>query len=321
VSGRLRMVTTIAFACATCATIAAVMASPSASASRAASRTDNGVSSPVNPATGAHRRTAIRDARQLLAGVVAPPGAVVQSSSTGIGPHTHLLTGALDSAAARRSWTVGEDASAVLSFVTAHLPPGSKVEGTGSGGPPAFQSVIRAWPSVSGVLGARWLQLQVTSLGSGRTLLSAAAQSQWIVARSASGRIPAGVRDIDVTNGVPGERPFLSRSVTNYQRVRALIRLFDSLALVQPVAINCPAESGKEAVVTITFKRGTTNRPVARARVSSKANFNWPASTAGWACLPVSLDILGRRRPALAGNLIGPMQRVLAVKLAASALG
>jgi hypothetical protein len=274
----------------------------------------------VNTATRAHRRTAIQDASQLLASVVAPPGAVVRSSSTGVGPHTSLLTTALDSAVARRSWTEGEDASAVLSFVTAHLPPGSKVESTGSGGPPPSQFVIRAWPSVAGVLGVRWLDLQVTSLATGGTLLSAIAQSQWIVARSASERIPAGVRQIDVTSGVPGEPPFLSRNVTNNQRVRALIRLVDSLPLVQPVVINCPNESEKQAVVTVTFKRGATSRPVARARVSSTANLRWPASTPGWACFPVSLNILGRRRPELAGDLIGPMQRVLGVKLAAPAL-
>jgi hypothetical protein len=315
------MVATLAAACAICATIAAVMASAGASAPRSGTQEQRGVTAPANLATGVHRRASIRDARQLLAGVLTPPGAVVSSSSTGVGPHASLLTGALDSAVARRSWTVGEDASAVLSFVTKHLPPGSKVQSTGDGGSPPSQSVIRTWPPVAGVLGGRWLQLQVTSLKSGRTLLSAVAQSQWIVARSASERIPVGVRQIDVTSGVPGERPFLFRRVTEGQRVQALIRLFDARPLVQPVAINCPGESVNQAVVTVTFQRGATSRPVASARVSPTANFGWPAITAGWACVPVSLDILGRRRPALAGNVIGPMQRILGVKLAAHSRG
>src|SRR6201999_69856 len=106
-----------------------------------------------------------RDARRLLAGVVVPSGAVVRSSSSGIGPHTLLLTSVLNSAIERSSWTVPEDSSAVLSFVTAHLPRGSKIESTGSGGPQPSRSETRAWPSVPSVLGVRWLQIQVTSTG------------------------------------------------------------------------------------------------------------------------------------------------------------
>jgi hypothetical protein len=270
----------------------------------------------IDPATRAHRRAAIRDARHLLAGVVAPPGAVEKSSGTGVGPSAHLITEALDSAVARRSWTVAEDLSSVLSFVTSHLPPGSRPDGTEGGSSPPSLAVIRTWPPIAGVLGGRWLQIQATSLSTNRTLLSVVAQSEWIAVRPASERIPAGVRVIDITSGVPGKRPFLSRTVTSQEHVRFLIHLFDFLPIVQPGVINCPEESTNQPVVTVTFRDGKASQPAARARVSSAANVRWPETSGAWACLAVQFTVLGGRQPALAGNVIGPLQRLLNVNLA-----
>ncbi len=265
----------------------------------------------MNAETEAHRRAAIRDAEHLLAGVVAPPGAVERSSSSGVGPAAHLITEALDSAVSRRSWTVAENDSSVLSFVTSHLPAGSKLEGTGNGGSPPSVEVIRGWPPITGVLGVRWLQIQVTPLSGNRTRLSAVAQSQWIVARSTSERIPDGVREIEVTSGVAGEPPSLSRTLNDQQKVRSVIKLFDSLPPVQPVAVNCPAESPNQPVVTVTFRRRITGRPAATARVSSAANLHVPAIDGVWACSATQLNILGRRQPALAGNVIRPLEGLL----------
>lgn len=306
VLARLRIAAAAVVGCAVCAAIVTVVASPATATAKRQ----------INAATSAHRRAAIRDASHLLAGVVAPPGAVKQSSSTGVGPHTRLLDEAFDSAVARARWTVPENFSSVLSFVTAHLPTGSRPDGTFSGSNPTLLGFTRKWPPVDGVIGDRLLQIQVTAVGSNQTLLSAVAQSQWIVARSESERIPAGVREINVTSGMPGKHPFLSRAVTDREHVRALIKLFDSLPVVQPGVINCPTELADQPVVTVTFKRASTSRPAARAQVSSAANLPWPAATAGWACFAVDFSVLGRRQPALSGNVIGPLQRMLGVNLA-----
>jgi hypothetical protein len=270
----------------------------------------------VSASTRAHRRAAIADARRLLAGVVAPSGAVVRSSSSGIGPHTLLLTSVLNSAIDRRSWTVPEDSSAVLAFVTAHLPPGSKVESSGSGGPQPSQFVTHAWPAVPGVLGVRWVQIQVTATSTDQTLLSAVAQSQWIVTRSAAQRIGPGVRAITITSRVPRKPPFLTVTLTDRRHVRALVTLLNSLPLIQPAEINCPAERTDQPIVTVTFTRTAGGRPPARAQVSSAANASWPPTTAGWECFATGLRLGDGRRAALAGNVIGPLQRMLGVSLA-----
>ena len=270
----------------------------------------------VVPTTASNRRAAVRDAKELLLGVLPPAGAALQSSGTGIGPHAPLLTAVFASAVAYSTWVVPDDAASVLSFVEAHLPAGSKVVSTGYGGPnPSSQSVIRSWPPVDGVLDLRWLEVDVTSRASGGTLLHAQSQSQWIVRRPLGEKIPAGVREVDVTSGWAGKPPLLSRRVTNRAKVRSLVALFDSLGILQPGAINCPADTSSPIVV-VRFRAGAMNRLVARASVSSAAGPSWPANAPGWACFPVTFSVLGHDWSPLAGNVITPMERLLHVKLA-----
>jgi hypothetical protein len=267
------------------------------------------------PTTASNRRIAINDASQLLAGVVAPGGAVRQSSGTGIGAHAPLVTEALASAIAYSSWTVPDDPSSVLSFVEAHLPPGSSVVSTGSGGPnPMSQSVIRSWPPIQGVLDVRWLEIEVTSTAGGGTLLYAESQSQWVVTRPVSEQIPPGVGEVDVTSAWPGKPPFVSRSVTGAAKVRALVTLFDSLGIGQPDVISCPSYVPRPGVV-VAFRARGSGRLLARAHVSSVARFRWPADVPGWGCFPISFNVRGRNRPELVGNVITPIEGLLHIKL------
>lgn len=296
--------------------IVCLIAAAAASSSTGATRPKAGP--PPQPVTtAANRQAAIRDAAKLLSGVVAPPAATVQSSSTSVGPHGRLtlITTAFDSAVDRRTWTVPENYAKVLPFVLAHLPPGSEPYEKGGGGPPPSLSVIRAWPPIASQLGARLLSLQVTETGPNQTLLSAVAQSQWLVVRPASEQVPAGVRRLTVTSGVPGTRPLVSRTVTNRREIQTLVALFDSLPIVQPSAISCPGLFANTPVVTVTFKHSATGPALARARVLATAPHNLPATDAVWACFPVDFSVMGHRRAALAGDVLGPIQRLLHVRL------
>jgi hypothetical protein len=311
--------TVLLFICAdgVTAAVATAMISPTAgSMSPAIGVVATGRSHGILPTTASNRRAAVRDAKGLLAGVAPPAGAVLQSSGTKIGPHAPLLTTAFASAVAYSTWTVPEDPASVLSFVETHLPSGSKVVSTGSGGPnPSTQSVIRSWPPVDGVLDVRWLEIDVTSASSGGTQLHAESQSQWVVTRPSGEQIPAGVREVDVTSGWPGKPPFVSRQVTNRADVRRLVRLFRSLEIVQPGAINCPAFSPNPAAVVIDFRSGATKQVVADASVSPEASFSWPPNVPGWACFPVAFTVRGRKWNPLSGNVITPIERLLRVNL------
>jgi hypothetical protein len=174
--------------------------------------------------------------------------------------------------------------------------------------------VIRSWPPVAGVLDIRWLEIAVTAQANGGTRLYAQSQSQWVVARPKGEHIPAGVREVDITDGWPGKEPLESRRVTGRASVRKLVTLFNSLEIVQPVAINCPAYTAVP-VIEIGFLAGGTGRLVAEAKVSSVANFSWPASTPGWACFSIAFNAGGRNWTPLAGNVITPIERLLHLKL------
>jgi hypothetical protein len=249
---------------------------------------------------------------------VPPVGALRGSSGAMTGAHAPLLTSATASAAAYRSWTVQETPQTVLAFVEAHLPSGSRLVSTGSGGPPFSESITRAWPPVSGVLGIRWLELLVTALRQGGTRLYAESQSQWEVVRPRDDRIVGSVHQIDITENWAGKSPFLVRYVSARRDLRTLTRLFNSLGVVQPGSINCPDET-ISPIVTLRFRASPTSAPIAQASVSSTAVYHWPASLPGSACYPIRLVIQGQRaEPQLVGNVITPIDRLLHLHLARS---
>lgn len=314
----LRIFLALTCAAGVSAAVAAAMSTPtSGSRGRPVARVASGRHHRIAPTTASNKRAAVRDAKTLLAGVVPPPGAALRSSGTGTGPRASLLTTASDSAVAFSTWTVPEDPASVLSFVEAHLPAGSKVVSTGYSGPnPVSQSVIRSWPPVDDVLDVRWLEIGVTSLASGGTQLHAESQSQWVVTRPSGEHIPSGVREVDVTSSFPGKTPFASRQVTNRSQVRRLVRLFDSLEIIQPGVINCPSFSANPPAVVIDFRSGARGRLLAYASVSSVANFSWAANVPGWECFPISFTVGGRSWNPLSGNVITPIERLLHVNLA-----
>jgi hypothetical protein len=226
----------------------------------------------------------------------------------------HVITGAMASAVAYRTWTVAEDPASVLADMQAQLPAGSKIFSTGSGGPTFSESVIRSWPSVAGVLDSRLLELQVTERPDGKTTLSAVAQSQWVVVRPQGDQIPSTVRDVAITDGWPGKAPFFSRDITSRARVAKLVALFNSLGIVQPVTVNCPAET-ITPTVSIRFLTSPPATPVAAASVSAASNYSFSPSEPGAGCFAIAFSVHGHRGPALVGNVITTLQQMLHVKL------
>jgi hypothetical protein len=226
-----------------------------------------------------------------------------------------VLTTVFASALASERWSVPGEPDAVLSYVESHLPPGSTLMSIGSGGPhPSFQSVIRSWSPVSGILGVRLLEILVAGQSAGGTILSAESQSQWIVTRSARERVPAGVTEVDVRRGLPGKPPQLSRRVTARGTVSRLVALFDSLGIAQPGVISCPGEPVDEPLVTVAF-RAAIGRVLASATVDAAADFSWPDSVPGWACFSIGFVAGGHRFDPLIGNVISPIDHLLHVRL------
>jgi hypothetical protein len=125
---------------------------------------------------------------------------------------------------------------------------------------------------------------------------------------------PAGVTEVDVTEGLPGHPLQLSRTVTAPANVHRLVALFNSLGIVQPVAINCPAGTA-EPIVTVTFRSRPNGWALAAATVDSIADFSWPVSLPGWACYSIGFTVARHTSDSLIGNVIMPLDHALHVRL------
>lgn len=265
------------------------------------------------------RAAAVHDAARLLSRLVLPPGADTSArepahdggvlANPGSRPATPNL---IDR---RGFWTVPGQPQIALGFIEAHRPAGSKLVETGSGGgggKPTSWLAAFSWPPVAGVLGTRWLVVEVVGLPGGATGLRADAQVVWVSSRPASEQIPRGARVLDVSVARPGAKPLLSITVTSRGKVRAVVAMVDELPMVQPGAISCPAELTGVPVVTFTFRARRGGSALARA--SELADVTQPAT----ACDAMTFTIRGHAEPSLlAGRaFLRSAQAVLGVTLA-----
>lgn len=265
-------------------------------------------------ASAANRTAARRDADSRLAKVVLPPGATrltsEPSGDNGYLKPQPVLEGDMANVVASQWWQVPATPSEVTEFVKAHPPAGARQSGTSTtqnGNGASAVSVSFRWPPVPGVLGDRMLTLTATMLRSGDSGVLLESQSDWVVLRASSERIPAAVRRIQVTSAVLGRRvPSIAFSVTRRSWIRATLRLINSMPVAQPVTYVCPAETDPR-VITMTFQRANG------AALAVLTYMDWrPWLSPSIACKTVGLTIAGRRqRPLLGGNFLLTLTKLL----------
>jgi hypothetical protein len=197
-----------------------------------------------------------------------------------------------------------------LRYVVAHLHPGSKIQSTGSGD--GDESQIRSWPPVKGVLDGRWLQLQAYS-NAGHTYLTARAQSEWVITRDSSERISSNVTKITITVINGNGRKVHQLTITKPRTVRDVVRLYNSLGVIQPATImGCPGEPG--GTLALKFYNSPTDE-IATASSPADANPPWPTSAAAWACFPIKITLTEHSAPSLSGNVITPLAKLVHTRL------
>jgi hypothetical protein len=272
--------------------------------------------SPARPTTASNRQLAIKDARRTLDEVVAPAGAKLISSgaASGHGAWNRLIIEAFDSAIAYRTWTVPGDISSVMSAVRSHLPKGLTLTGIVKGSPPQ-ESMVYSRPPVNGKLGVRYLEILVSRKSASSVTLLAQAQSQYIVTRTAAQLVPASARVVDLVSQSTEGQTIVSRVVTKSGQVNALVRLFNSVPGEQPgIGTSCPALTA-EPMVTVVFRQARGAPVLAGARGDADANFSWPNGGNGWSCYATNFGVRGHPAQSLAGNIDGPIQRILDLSL------
>jgi hypothetical protein len=167
------------------------------------------------------------------------------------------------------------------------------------------------WSPVPGILGYREVQVTVTALPGAVTGVLAESQSDWIVPRPHSERIPPTVRQIVITSRKPGHRPTSTR-VTDRRKVSQVVAVFNAMPIVQPIIFSCPLLLTGSPVVTFTFRTRPSGRTTAHASFTE-----FPHLGAGSGpCNPVELRIHGRPQdPLTGGHFVSRLEKILGVDL------
>lgn len=253
------------------------------------------------------------DAAALVAAVQLPPGATVSSGEPAgdnglLRAGSQALEGDAAHALAHRWWVVDEPSDQVLDYVGAHAPQGTKQNGSGfSNGPQgSTKSDMFEAPAIPGKLGERMMWVTVAALQDGQTGVLAQAQSDYIVPRPSSERVPAGASILTIARTrttANGRRTFHTHLATIQLTRRATIqrvtRLIDSLQIAQPVTINCPALIFPATSYTLSWRRSAAGRPLARAQF---VVFHDGTQMVGSQCDTIGFSIRGHRRDALTGT-------------------
>lgn len=260
------------------------------------------------PTTAANRRLAQVDAQRLLRRVVLPPGAqeltAAPAGGQGALEHPVQAPGSPALVDVHRIWQVQEPVAATMSWVRAHPPHGSRVQGEGSGAVSRF--LTYALRPLAGRVRLRWIELSFVPLPDGSTGVRSDAQDVWVVVRRAGEVLPAAVRRVDVEIGYPKQQPKVSLHVTSRGEVRRIVRWLDGLPVVQPEGFHC--------IALIAAARATFSFRAADGSLLARASMPDYGGAAG-GCDPIELGIGGRPQKPLAGDFLGRVQKLLGVRL------
>lgn len=255
-------------------------------------------------AVSANQAVALRDVRRLVGRVRLVRGAV-RVRSRPAGDHGYLvplsmLVGDQAHAVIHQWWKLRSSPRSVISYVEAHPPAGGRRSitatlGNARTGTSALMVTFQ-WPTIKRVLGYRAVAITATRLRDGLTGVLVEGQSDWIVERLRSERIPAGVSRILITSGVPGHSRRLSFHISRTRTVRQIVTVINRLRVTQPTDVSCPMMS-RPRLITMRFS--SVNRT--QLAVLRYDDF-WPWSAPATECKSVQLTIAGKSQPSLIGG-------------------
>jgi hypothetical protein len=241
----------------------------------------------VTAVTATPRERAVADASAILKAFAVPPDArrVHQAPEALKVPMTTLVSATLVDTAS--FWRVAGQPKAVLAWEQAHLPR-RFTPGDSDFGPPSWDRTFSLSP-VPGVLNARDLVVEVTSVGNGQTAIRVDAQVSWQPPRLASERVPSAARVVTITQ-LPSldpraRRPHAPVTITKLAVVRHLAALIDNLQL-STIGSDAPCPASLGGGIRLAFLARVGGPPLAVAQ--------GPA-----ACGTVVFIVGGKQQPAL----------------------
>lgn len=251
---------------------------------------------PTNPSAG-HKA-----AQRILAKVQLPPGAVAaaRDPSGGTLAHPGAYPATPNLIDLHGFWRVPGDPAEVLDWIKAHSPAGSGASYSGTSGDK--EGITAQWMGFSVGGSSETLVFGVAAARGGGSALRVDAQVVWVLERSPTERIPAGVHAVKVSEqrlGGPSRGPW---TITTLARVADAAALIDRLSASQPGLSFCPSDTGPDVTLAFLSRSGAN---LATAVVD------------GSGCLAVTLSIDGRQRHGLQGTskLVGELSSALGVRL------
>ncbi|MDE3131921.1 MAG: hypothetical protein KGL16_12280 [Acidobacteriota bacterium] len=273
----------------------------------------------------ANKAVTRRDARQLLS-LLRLPHAVTRSAArprvggTLVGERS--ASGTFWSGA-QAYWTTDAHPQNIISYVEAHRPKGSTMQGWGSGTGPGASSSLEVrftWSALAARAYNRTLTVSVVSAPGSRSAIVAQSQSYWIVPRPRSERVPAGVRTIAITLRL-GSGQFgatdMRRSeyvLRQASRVAALVNDFDRLPIEQPGAvIACALMLSNGPSLSLAFRRASGDT-VANATVRVSPGRN--GASGSYSCDPITFTIGSRQQtPLTSGTFVKRIARLIGANI------
>ncbi len=268
--------------------------------------------------TAANRRFASRDVRKLIRIVVVPSIArpvsqIPQSAPVWLRDQAKGFR-RMGTATTHRIWIVREPLKTVVRFVRANARPRPRPEAryrTGGSRIGSRPSSSYEFPPIPGRSWSRWLNIDMSALPNGSTVVFAQAGDEWNHTPPRSTEIRGHVKRIDIVSRLGMQRPNVLVHVRKAYDVGWIVALTNGLGVV-PHNVGCllDARFGGRAV-TLRF-RAADGHVLARATVPDFGG----AGTSG-PCNPLELTIGSRPAvPLIGADLLLRIQRLLNVDLA-----
>jgi hypothetical protein len=257
----------------------------------------------------ANRARAEEDTASSLTKLKLPPGA----HSGAEGCNTYYGRGTADVVGARGKWSSDEQVPAVLAFLEAHPPAGSRIKTIHtSTGRESTRSIVEfQWPAVSWVLIGRWLIVEIGNYGSGNpTEICASAEDVFADPLAPAYDVPSSARVLEVS--IPREgQPALTVSVTSAKKIRAVRAMIDRMSVSwNQAGRKCKGpRTGPPATFTFRARSG--------GRVLAVASANNHVEVEGGPCNAMKLRVQpgGRTEELEDGPFIREAQKLLGVQI------
>jgi hypothetical protein len=207
----------------------------------------------------------------------------------------------------RERWSIRGGSRSVLTYLRAHPPAGARLRSRGLG--EGVASLEYAWPLSVGFVATRTLLERVVARARASTEVTFTADVMWLIARSASERVPEGAREVDVEVRRPQQPPSTFFAVTEPSKVAALVHEVDALPIEQPgLGYSCGSEPIGDPVTEFLFRTGRGGRVLASAGQTSRIRGRTFACDSMWFTVEGRAHrslLEGPRLVALAEHLLG----------------